>query len=416
MIFLFYLVNFIGLSYFLFKKRTFDFFSLTFFSQLIYFIPGFFGTTNYTIDRSIIENVIVDGTYVILILFVVFLLLFTFIYDHSKFSFYDRNKTYKVNSIISEMMIAISLLTLASIILTNGLLFFKLEKIDLMEYVSSNLLLMETTASIAIVVAFLEKKKFILLLGFGILFIDIFIGFRFAFVISLVAILFIYTNNLGKIRLINFWKFGLLMFFLAYFVILIKQFLYGFKFGFSDYSLQQFQTLEFYTNALIHSEPFVIMSILNEVVKNNFTIQLDNILVVLKIFPFMESIFNLETVNYNQLFQPVLFPYVNYGMANSIFAQFFSIGGYLFVIWFIFIYFCILFLGNSYLLYSKYSKSIVVLLFSMQAFYIYRNDLLYQITLEKKYLVIFLIALLLNYLLKNVVIELSKKRVANYEK
>ena len=68
-------------------------------------------------------------------------------------------------------------------------------------------------------------------------------------VISLVAILFIYTNNLGKIKLVDFWKFGLLMFFLAYFVILIKQFLYGFKFGFSDYSLQQFQTLEFYTNA-----------------------------------------------------------------------------------------------------------------------------------------------------------------------
>lgn len=416
MIFLFYLVNFIGLIYFLFKKRTFDFFSLTFFSQLIYFIPGFFGTTNYMIGRDIIEDTIVDGTYVILILFTVFLLLFTFIYDHSKFSSYGENKIYKVNSIISEMMIAISLVTLVSIIYTNGLLFFILEKKDLMEYVSSNLLLMETTASIAVVVAFLEKKKLILLLGFGILFIDIFIGFRFAFVISLVAILFIYTNNLGRIRLVSFWKFGLFMVFLAYFVILLKQFLYGFKFGFSDYSLQQFQTLEFYTNALIHSEPFVIMSILNEVVKNNFTIQFDNILVVLKIFPFMESIFNLETTDYNQLFQPALFPYVNYGMANSIFAQFFSMGGYLFVIWFIFLYFCILFLGNSYLLYSKYSKSIVVLLFSMQAFYIYRNDLLYQITLEKKYLVIFLVALLLNYLFKNVVIELSKKRVISNEK
>lgn len=51
MIFLFYLINFIGLSYFLFKKRTFDFFS-----QLVYFIPGFFGTTNYMIGRDIIER------------------------------------------------------------------------------------------------------------------------------------------------------------------------------------------------------------------------------------------------------------------------------------------------------------------------------------------------------------------------
>ena len=397
MIFLFYLFNVIGLIYFVLKKRQFDFFSLAYFSELVYFMPGFFGKTSYQLGRASIESQILDGTYIVMCIFIAILLFFTLLYDSKKHivSKSDYKKSY-----IGEILLIISLLMVYLLLNSDGILLLTLEKKDLMSEVSSSLLLMETTASLSFVVFFLEKKRVLLFLSLSVLILDLVIGFRFAFIISIVSILFIYLNSLGKFQLIVFWKFGISMIIIVFILIISKEFMYGLKFGFSDYSLQQFQTVDFYLNALKKSEPFTIVSILNEVIKNNFKTDFEQLFAILKLIPFSETIFNIQIIGFNDKFQHILFPYVSYGLANNIFAQIWSLGGYSGVFLFSIIYFYLLYLGN--ILMKNNFKPLITLIFSLQSFYIFRNDLLYQITLEKKYIISFLFAYFINVFIKNI--------------
>lgn len=52
---LFYILSFTGFCYYIFSKRLFDFLSLSFFSSLVYFIPGFSGLiiNPYNTDETI---------------------------------------------------------------------------------------------------------------------------------------------------------------------------------------------------------------------------------------------------------------------------------------------------------------------------------------------------------------------------
>lgn len=375
MIFLFYFINIIGVCYFLLRKRMFDLFALAFFCQLLYSIPGFFGITAYVDNGKTIENIIIDETYIILLSFSLSIIFSSILFDSKTYISPNQiNKSY-----IGELLLIISFLSFLTILMTNNEL-FTLEKYQLMEKVTGSLLIMEISSSLAMTVFLVERKYLRLLISSLIILIDLYIGFRFTFIITIISFLLFFLYSLGRIRLIRYWKYLFIMILLTIFVFISKEFMYGIKFGFSEYSIEQFKRLSFYVDSILTSEPFTIISILNEVVKNDFQTNFENIFVLLKLFPFVETILDMNFVSFNSLFQQKLFPNVEYGMANSIFAQLYSIGGVILLIIFSIFFNALLFIGNLLIIKTSFFKPLYILLFTTISFYIYRNDLLYIIS------------------------------------
>lgn len=402
MIFLFYFINIIGISYFLLRKRTFDLFALAFFCQLLYSIPGFFGITVYLDNGKIIEDIIIDETYLILVIFSLSIISFCILFDSKT---YNSSKQISKNY-IGELLLIIGFISFLTILITNNEVFI-LEKILLMEKVGINLLIMEIAASLSIIIFIIQRKYIKLIFATILILVDLYIGFRFTFILTLIGIILFYLNSLGKVRLIKYYKYLIILFILTILVFISKDFMYGFKFGFSDYSIEQFKNLSFYLDSFFTTEPFIIMTILNEVIKNNFLSEFDNILVFLKLFPFAEVLFGLNFISFNSLFQPILFPNVEYGMANSIFAQIYSLGGIIFIIIFCIFFNSLLFFGNFLIIKTSSFKALFIFLFTILCFYIYRNDFLYLIGLLKNYLFIYLFVYLFDQLIK---IILKKKK------
>lgn len=401
MIFLFYFVNIIGLGYFLLKKRTFDLFALAFFCQLLYFVPGFFGITLYLENGKEVVEIIFDKTYIIISVFSLSLIVFSIFYDFRNYVYLKRrvNKNY-----LGEVLLLISFVFFLSILKSNNDLFI-LEKSFLMDKVGANLLMMEITASLSVIIFFVQKKYIKLFFSSIIILVDLYIGFRFTFILTLISIILYSLNSLGKVRLIKYYKYLLILVILTIFVFISKDFMYGLKFGFSDYSIERFKDLSFYLDSFFSTEPFVIMAILNEVVKNDFYSDIDNISVFLKLFPFVETLFEINFISFNSLFQPILFPNVEYGMANSIFAQIYSIGGIVFIIIFCVFFNYLLFFGNLLIIKNSSFQPLCIFLFTILCFYIYRNDFLYLIGLIKNYLYIYIFAYLITIVLNIIFIK-----------
>jgi cellulose synthase/poly-beta-1,6-N-acetylglucosamine synthase-like glycosyltransferase len=167
-----------------------------------------------------------------------------------------------------------------------------------------------------------------------------------------------------------------------------------------DSLIQVIKSEDFLLLLFMTSEPFTIQEILNEVVKNDFEsspFQFSGLLGLL--VPFLPEI-GFNVISFNDLFQPYLFSNVDYGMANNIWAQMWSAGGYFLFFIFIIIYNYILYIGSKYIRYTEGSlKIFIIFLMVIWSFYIHRNDIVGQLTLEKRAFIIYLVALVSSWII-----------------
>ncbi|MDI9878893.1 hypothetical protein [Flectobacillus longus] len=92
--------------------------------------------------------------------------------------------------------------------------------------------------------------------------------------------------------------------------------------------------------------------------------------------------------NSHYLTQKDLFPQLEYGLAYNIWGDIWASGGWITLIIFIFFYHIVLVIGNLLIKRSTgYSLVVIALFFSIWAFYIHRNNLLFQLYLQKRVLV-----------------------------
>ncbi|HUE85833.1 MAG TPA: hypothetical protein VMO26_07110, partial [Vicinamibacterales bacterium] len=141
----------------------------------------------------------------------------------------------------------------------------------------------------------------------------------------------------------------------------------------------------YYIFMFAHSEPFTTQANLNEVIRTNFLVGMSHFESVVNQFVVFASDMGGEVVSFNDRFQPVLFPGVRGGMANNIWAEMWSGGGWPLLCAFIVFYAIVLGFG-SYLLRSPdvVVRGIVAPIFTYWAFYIHRNDIQSQISLTKQ--------------------------------
>jgi len=410
MIYLFYFVAFSGISYFLIKQRRFDFLSLAYASSLLYFLPGFFGHVGFKKFDSMSN--ISSITYIVFIIVLISIIVTAILYDKKERQPFPSYFLPKESIYIGYSALFLGLLSLVFVLATTGNSLFVADKSVVLSSLNRWMILFHFFIPLATIIFFTQKKYYLLFFCFLFLIFDVLVGFRSSFALTLISILTIALNNKGSIRLIYYWKTLILSLAGVMFLLIIKMILYSIKSG--DFSAI-FDQKDLILSSIINAEPFGIQLILNEVIIKNFETSLSQFSSLFAIFIPLYSTIDSTIISFNDLFQPILFAEINYGMANNIWAQMWSSGGWLLLLLFLVFFNSILFLGSKLLLVNSSNlKALTALLFSYWAFYIHRNDIFYQLNLERRVLMVYMLSLILSILVYKLLPHKVKSRSQNH--
>jgi len=390
-----------GTMYFLLNRRNFDYFTVAFFSACIYFLPGFFGYTTYHTGGIWTDTAINDETYLIMssVLASMFLMasLGASVKNPIAFRLSIPN-----SHLIANTLCALSIFGLIALVLSAGTAIHDSDKDRVMEHLGRWHILFHSSAVIGLPLSFALKRIGLFIIFASLLIFDLYLGFRSAMAIGFLSTAIVYLATKPKSRLLikEFAPICSILL-LAIFLFLYKTIAFSIKSGnweLVSNALLDMQTYEF---MITRSEPFVIQQILNDVVNSSFQTPAENILAAFGQLIFFAPELGISSPSFNDLFQPTLFPSVEYGMAANIWAQMWSAGGWGLLSVFLLIFNIVLTIGNA----SLRSQSVVIRagfapMFLYWAFYIHRNDISYAINIEKRLLIILLACIALAYLLK----------------
>jgi len=406
---LFILLSLLGSFYFLIKKRTFDFFSVAYFSSIIYFLPGYFGYT--LVSPTSLKMYILDETYLIMIFVQMSILVGGCFFDTLRKKT-EIKTTIKNTNLTSEIALFICLLGFMLTIISSGSNLFDANKGVMVESLGRWHMIMRFGAALAVVIAFVMKKKLIFIISLLVILFDIFLGFRSIAAIVTISLITYWLTKQGSQRLlINQRKFVKYTLILGLFFFSYKQVYSAIKGGNWELVKERISDPQFYIYSIMNSEPFTTQSILNTVVASNFQTGFENMIGLIYQFILFSPSLGAEFITFNQQFQPALFPTITFGLANNIWAQMWSVGGWTLLILFLIINILILSFG-SYLIRMNDPnlKALILLLFSYWSFYIHRNDIIYQINLEKRVFLFWFICILTSVIINSIV----KKSINKY--
>lgn len=400
MIILFYAVAISGLLYFFLTKRTFDFFSLGFFASCMYFLPGFMGFTyrlNWGLNIGSRERIL-PGTYMILIIVLLLLQLTAWHFDRKNTN-QDKSRVEKTNALLDGTeywAVGLAILGIVTAILTIGLTKLSLEsKPDLMnDYNTRWLILGESGAYIGFFLAWRKRNWVVLGLCSACLLADLFLGSRAHTAFALMSV-FVYALSNRAQKLLTFRRIKTIVIGGAcvLFFFFVNNFTQAWRLGvWNEYSQVASSSADYYLESLLTSEPFVVQSTLNEIIRTHFEVGPEHLKSLFwVVIPFSTEL-GIKPVSFNDVYQPILYRSIRSGLANNIWAQGWSVGG-----WPVFGLFAILYMGGLWTgsiwlrSASEFRRVFAIVVFTPWAFYIHRNDLLFQLVLERRFALMFLI-------------------------
>lgn len=381
----------IGASYFGFKRRRFDFFSVGFASAVIYFMPGIFGFTQYPgFLVPLEEHPLYWMTYVVMMMVVAAIVIGAFVYDivshrvHHRGIDVDFEGAGTVALILGGVGMVLSVWTL-------GATLFDPEKTELLVSSSRWMIFWELGASLAAVFLIARKRYFLASLAAPLLLFDLYVGFRVSFVMTLIAVAALVLNDSGRARFaVKRFRIALGGVMVFAFFLIYKAVYVAIKLNAWDYLRDRFRSADLYISSVTRSEPFTTQTILNEVLVSNFHVGMWHFGSLLLQFVFFAPALGAKDVSFNDLFQHVLFPQVyGWGMANNIWAEMWSSGGWVLLTLFIGFYVAMLWLGSEMLrVRTPELRAFAALFFSYWTFYIHRNDLAFEVNLLKRVTVV----------------------------
>jgi hypothetical protein len=386
----------IGLVYFLFQKRRFDFYSIAFLSACVYFLPGFLGYTLMPTKTSMEVPVDLESeTYMVIIAVLVFILCGGVLFDSCP---EKEALSLRFKGSDNSAMWAVSIALIGYVLLlgTAGEIILFDDKSMMMDVLNRWHIVGATAAPIAAVLSFTLRKRFLFFFSICLLAFDVYIGFRTSFAVAMIAIFTLWLGRHERHRFaIRNWKVGVVGLFVVFFLFLYKQLFAVVKLGMWDFIVERVQDPDLYMAAIGMSEPFTTQVILNEIIVQRFEVGISHLKESLYQFALFSPEFGVKPVSFNDLFQPTLFPTdMEYGMANNIWAEMWSSGGWPLLLVFLAMFVLILGIG-SYLTRALDPTFVAgaAVCFSYWAFYIHRNDLAYQINLEKRVILVWAICI-----------------------
>lgn len=392
----FYLTAIIGGGYFVLRRRRFDFFTVGFASGLVYFLPGFFGFVRSSRDFSLPEPIL-PATYAVFIAVLLFILAGALVFD--QFAVRERSTPSKTISSLwtTETAAALAAIGLVATIATSGDVLFSVNKAAVVESTGRWHVLFRFASVYLLIFAILRRNSVMAIAGTGFLMFDLYVGFRVGFVIAVIAAATLYLNAFGEQSLLRSQRRNLVLGTLLVGIVFIYKQVYTLvKLGLWDLIVDRLTDPNILLLALLTSEPFGTQSILNEVIRTNFVTSAEHLASTASLLVPFSNMLGAEIQSFNDLFQHRLFGgVVRGGMANNIWAQMYSIGGWFGIGIAASTYTALLALG-SWLLNVKRGSilALVALAFTFIAFYIHRNDVAFTLTLIRRAIMIWMVIIL----------------------
>lgn len=380
-------------------NRKVDLFTIAFGSCFLYFMPAFFG---YVMDPNdyLVKIPLLPKTYNTFSLVIVTICGFAFMSDQ----LIPKKTTKKRWSTDPSLILFIgSLICYAGVFMTiyrYGHLFFE-DKNVLLAAQSEDTdrwsLFWSYGEVFLITFAIIFKRKYFFILGMIALVVDVYYGghrSRAAFII-LIYIIYIFSKNeplrllphLLKLKNI-LWTIGLLL--LTAFFFIFKVSINLLKQGRSADLWNLIKSNDdFLSNAFVFSEPSIVQSNLNEAFRRNLRTDPLNWIDILDVTLPITRFLNIksEAIYFNQ---KIVFPSVEWGTANNPWAFYWSSGGDLLLYTYIFLFGFIIFIGN-YLIQTTVGIIQVfwMFFFVVFVFFSHRNDLMFQLVMQKRVIIFF---------------------------
>lgn len=393
--FIFVTVALAGTGYFLFAKRQFDILSVGYVSAFVYFFPGFTGEVMYPMEKSQVLGypvAIHSETYLVMAFVLIAIVGAALMFDltgrrsaptipfgaHPSFLNYAIGYTY--------LGMVMTWITLGVDVMTSP------DKTDILETFSRWSILWSSGGVIAFVLAFEQRRATLILIAAIPLLVDIYAGFRSSAAVAIISVACLWLNQQGAGRLaINHWR----MLPLGA-VIVVVLFIYKFLFSAikaEDWGLvlELLANPDLYASAFLNSEPFFTQSVLNEVIREDFQTGLGHFASIPLSFVLFAPELGWVLPSFSDIIQTQLFPnLVESGIAANVWAEMLSAGGWVLLSIFVSL-FALTLCWGSYLIRASDPvwRSVIVSAFCLLAFYIHRNELQFQITLEKRTLLFF---------------------------
>jgi len=399
---IYFLLSLFGFSYFLFKKRFFDFYSIAFFSQQIYFLPLM---VQFFVGAESMIYPIYYQVYLVAIFIVISIVGGAIFLDAR-----SNEKKSKLTLVGIEyhafFSTFIALFAFIFCYIKIGNVLFLSEKEDILNAIDHMYVLWSTAALYGLAVAYYNNKNILFFLNIFLVLLTVYIGFRsFAAIAFLTWLLIFFIKKGKKVSLLRDY------FLVNFFALIVGMMFFLYKgiyiaIKYKDYEMawNNITDVNYLLQVVFYnSEPFAIQRILSDVMQYNFFIGLDNFKRIILTFLIFGNQTGIDTKTFNGYFQSYLYGEVGYGMGDNIWAHVYSSGGWLLLIIFIFLFSISLFLSSLKVYKGKSSFTpLLVVLFCYWAFYLHRNDLFYQLGLEKRILIVFIFISIISCILYHV--------------
>lgn len=391
---LYFISTVIGFYYFLFNKRYFDLFTLAFLSQQVYFLPclvQFFvgGNNNF---HFLVPEVFFIGSLIINLL-IIFSLKMNIKPRVNSFNNNGENYFTFYTTLLAFFSFLYCYINIGEILFTGA-------KADVLNSIDRFYVIWSTASLLGFCSAYLLNKKYYIIINLILILITVYIGFRsFAVIATISFILMFFLKRPRSSSLLkDYYKIFLMGFFSFLFFLIYKGIYIAIKFKDYERVFENLISADFYYIALSEAEPFGIQMILSDVIKYNYFIGMENFKRIILTFIVFGDSLGINNKTFNDYFQPALYGDVGYGMGSNVWAHIYSSGGWILLILFICL-FCLIIRYFSQKVYSVnvHYKSLWVVLSCYWVFYIHRNDLFYQLGLEKRIIIVFLMAAFLAY-------------------
>ena len=415
------------LLYILFKKRSFDYFTVLVASTIVYYFPLVIGKIR-PFEKSEVTIDIFTSVYSCVIAFILVLLFFIFINDKYKFKIYEMrifNECEQNNTVFEDdlsnlsvcILDIIGIALLLYVYILYGGFSTNFSKVALLSESNRLTEYFKYIALFSFVYAFINKGKFItfirivsvILIGYTFL-----LGHRSFVFLGLIGIFLFRLGNGKKVQLSYFLrkhKIIVISFLLCcFFFMFVKGVFTAFMTGQFELVKSRLTDPTYYQNAFLTSESNSIVCNLQRVCANNMRYSFsDFIFGFIQLIPILGN-FIAVTMSYksfemqlNMQFNSQLQEGI--GLASTFLGETYSMGGVISEVLISFIVF-LLILWFERKLYSTNSCLIATFLSVILpyfTFYIHRNSLIFLLIMARAYLYILLLTILLRALIKSLI-------------
>lgn len=397
------LISVASLSYVVFKKRTFDFFTVLILSSFFYFSPLLIGEIN--INGFVNGEPISDVTYYFCMSYFSLLAIFVFIFD----LFFINNdvKTFRLlNREVFSNVFYISLILFFVGVALVGL--GNLLEPDKTKLANQNVAIYGLGLwflMAVLIVAYANKNWVVFTVCVLCLIFSLYVGSRSNIAIAILTLVLLTLRN-NKIRLYSqYSKFIFLSVFISLLILFKITYKYIKAFDFSM-AYERLSSFDFFSMVnLVLVDPNAVVYNLNYTIVNNVSLDSDFIFHrLLSLFPMMAGLFQLIMDETFPRYSAVLadFYSIHFGLASSLHGEIIAMSGTFGFFIFITLFFTITFFLNYRYLFNPSPLILLSLPFVVyNLFYAFRVDLTFMFGTFKTYFVLVFLVVLLNYFRKN---------------